>query len=196
MKFRPLDAVRAHSRTARFAVCLIAGILLPTHAFAVIVNTLPGGVTVSPLPFAEVRSSNSSNTDIGSQNPANVEAALESASWFNTPLTFVGGGACGVAPSFSNNCSAFENGTKGGTSNLEANVFGVHYGNNFIAVLYSDAISDFMIDGLSNGVSNIYAFNSSVSAVPLPAAAWMFLSAIAVLVGVSVRRRRAVSAQQ
>jgi len=181
MKSRFLDVVRMNCRAARFTGCLIAGILLPTHAFAVIVNTLPAGVTVSPLPYAEVRSSDNSNTDIGNQSPANVEAALESANWFNTPLTFVGGGACGAAPIFSNNCSAFENGTKGGTSNLEATVFGVHFGNNFIAVLYSDAVSGFTIDGLSNGVSNIYAFNGSVSQVPLPAAFPLFLMALGML---------------
>jgi hypothetical protein len=188
-----LGNVRMNYRNAKFTLCLIAGVLLPTHASAVIVNTLPTGVTVSPVPFSEVRSSDDSNTDIGSQNPANVEAALESSDWFNTPLTFVGGGACGVAPSFSNNCSAFENGTKGGTSNLEATVFGVHYGNNFIAVLYSDAVSDFTIDGLSNGVSNIYAFNGSVSQVPLPAAFPLFLMALGIL-GLAGWRRRKVSA--
>jgi hypothetical protein len=181
MKFGLLDNMRTNCRVAKFAMLLTAGILFPTHAFAVIVNTLPIGVTVSPLPYSEVRSSNDSNTDIGNQSPANVKTALESTNWFNTPLTFVGGGACGIAPSFSNNCSAFSNGTKGGTSNLEANVFGVHYGNNFIAVLYSDVVSGFTIDGLRHDVSNIYAFNGSVSQVPLPAAFPLFLMALGML---------------
>jgi hypothetical protein len=170
-------------RITGLVFCIVIGLILPTHAFAVIVNTLPVGVTVSPLPFSDVRSSDVSNVDIGNQSPANVEAKLESAAWFNTPLTFVGGGACGAFPTFANGCTGFENGSKGGTSNLAANVYGVHYGNNFIAVLYGQEIAGFDIDGLSNGVSNIYAFNSStsVSQVPLPAALPLFLTAISML---------------
>jgi hypothetical protein len=75
-----------------------------------------------------------------------------------------------------------------GTSNFEANVFGIHYGNNFIAVLYSDLVSGFEINGLRNGVSNIYAF-TTVTAVPLPAAVWLFGTAILALLGITRRRR-------
>ena len=167
---------------------------VPATAQAAITNVLPAGVIVSPLPFEAVRSSDHSNTptgDIGAQNPVNVEAKLESAAWFGMPLTFVGGGACGASPGFANNCSAFENDTqgKGGTSNLTANLFGIHFGDNFIAVLYSDAVSGFTISGLSNGVSNIYAFNT-VSQVPLPAALPMLLSALALLGLFASRRKR------
>lgn len=181
MKIGFLDVTGRMNRSMKFALVLIAGILLPAQAFAAIVNTLPAGVTVLPVPFSQVRSSDNSNTDIGSQNPANVEAALESAAWFNTPLTFVGGGACGSPPNFANNCLATELQTKGGISNLEANVFGVHFGNNFIAVMYSDLVSGFGIDGLAHGVSNIYAFNSAVSQVPLPAAFPLFMAALGLL---------------
>ena len=158
---------------------------------AVVTNTLPGGVTVLPATFIEVRSSDQSNVDVGPQNPANVEAVLESSVWFDQPLTFVGGGACGVSPNFQNGCTAFDvNGNKGGSSNLEGNVFGVHYGNAFIAVLYSGSISNFSIEGLVNGVSNIYAFNT-VSQVPLPAAFPLFFSALALLgLGSWFRRKR------
>ncbi len=171
---------------------LALGLLLPSPGHAMVVNTLPAGVTVSPLPFAAVRSTTDSNTDIGSQNPANVESKLESAAWFNTPLTFVGGGACGTSPAFANGCTAFDNGggpaNKGGSSTFEANVFGIHYGNNFIAVLYSDLVSTFEINGLRNGVSNIYAF-TTVTAVPLPAAIWLFGTAMLALLGITRRRR-------
>lgn len=181
MKTGCFDRARAQCRGAKFALCLLAGILLPTHAFAVVVDTLPVGVTVDPGAYSQVRSSNTSNTDIGNQSPANVQSALESADWFNTPLTFVGGGACGSPPNFVNNCMAVELQTKGGFSNLEANVFGVHFGNNFIAVMYSDLVSGFGIDGLAHGVSNIYAFNSAVSQVPLPAAFPLFIAALGLL---------------
>lgn len=178
-------------RAAKFALCVIGGFLIPTSANAIVTNALPSGVTVSPLPFADVRSSDNSNADVGNQSPSNVEAVLESAAWFNTPLTFAGGGACGTSPNFANGCSAFENGTKGGSSNIAANVYGVHYGNNFIAVLYSQIVSGFEISGLSNGVSNIYAFNSGVSPIPVPAALPLFLTALAALgLGGWWRRRR------
>ena len=180
-------------RAAKFALCVIGGLLIPTSANAIVTNMLPAGVTVSPTPFADVRSSDQSNVDIGNQSPSNVESALESAAWFNTPLTFVGGGSCGASPNFSNGCSAFENGTKGGSSNLAANVYGVHYGNNFIAVMYSQVVSGFSIDGLSNGVSNIYAFNSGVSPIPVPAALPLFLTALTMLgLGGWWRRRRSL----
>ena len=172
---------------------LLLALLVPVAAEAAITNGLPAGVTVSPLPFEIALSSNDSNTDIGNQSPANVRTKLSSAAWFNTPLTFVGGGACGASPGFANGCSAFENDTdgKGGTSTLTANVFGIHFGNNFIAVLYSDAVSGFDIFGLSNGVSNIYAFNTnSVSQVPLPAALPLFLAGIAGL-GFAGRKKNA-----
>jgi len=178
------------------SIAFMLAMLLPSAGHALVVNTLPAGVTVSPLPFAAVRSTTDANSDIGAQNPATVETALESAAWFNQPLTFVGGGACGVSPAVDNGCSAFDlgggNSNKGGTSNFEANVFGIHYGNNFIAVLYSDLVSGFEINGLRNGVSNIYAF-TTVTAVPLPAAVWLFGTAILALLGVTRRRRMAAA---
>lgn len=179
-------------RTTSFTA-LIFGLLLAatTSAHAVVTNTLPAGVTVSPLPFEAVRSSDQSNVDVGNQSPANVESVLESATWFNQPLTFVGGGACTNPAS---NCTTFDNGAtdKGGSSTLVADVYGVHYGNNFIAVLYSDLVNGFDIAGLGNGVSNIYAFSTVVSQVPLPAALPLFFSALAMLgLGGWVRRRRA-----
>ena len=125
------------SEAAKFALCVIGGFLIPTSANAIVTDGLPPGVTVSPTPFEKARSSDESNVDIGNQSPTNVGTVLASAAWFDTPLTFVGGGSCGASPNFANGCSAFENGTKGGTSNIAANVYGVHYGNNFIAVLYS-----------------------------------------------------------
>jgi hypothetical protein len=180
--------------TIRFAALFLAlAFTATTAAHATVTNVLPGGVLVSPETFDAARSSDQANVDVGSQNPANVETVLESADWFDQPLTFVGGGACGVSPTFSNDCTAFDNDTdgKGGTSTLAADVFAVHYGNNFIAVLYSDVVSGFDITGLSNGVSNIYAFNT-VSEVPLPAALPLFFSALAMLgLGGWVRRRRA-----
>jgi hypothetical protein len=180
------------ARLLSILTALVLGLLLPSTGNAVVTNTLPAGVLVSPNTYTAVRSSDQSNVDIGSQNPANVETKLESSAWFNTELTFVGGGACGTSPNFANGCSAFDDGPtdKGGSSQFEGNVFGIHYGNNFIAVLYGDLVSGFSIDGLGNGVSNIYVFKT-VSQVPLPAALPLFFSALAMLgLGGWYRRRQ------
>lgn len=49
------------------------------------------------------------------------------------------------------------------------------------------AVNGFQIEGLRNGVSNIYAFNTPP--IPVPGAAWLMGSALAGL-GVAARRRR------
>jgi hypothetical protein len=181
-------------RTISRAALLLALLLTATTgAQATVTNTLPAGVLVSPDTYTAVRASDQANVDIGSQSPTDVEIALESAAWFNQPLTFVGGGSCLLPAS---NCTTFDNGqnAKGGSSTIVADVYGVHYGNNFIAVLYSDLQSGFGISGLGHGVSNIYAFNTAVSQVPLPAALPLFFSALAMLgLGGWVRRRRAAA---
>ena len=184
--------------SAFLGIAAIVIFAMPDRAHAVVTNTLPAGVTVIPNNPVQVRSSDSSNTDVGNQSPGNVESVLESAVWFNQPLTFVGGGACGASPNFANGCSAFDNGggnsNKGGVSELEGNVFGIHYGNNFIAVLYSEAVSNFQINGLRFDVSNIYVFNT-VSQVPLPAALPLFLTALTLLgLGGWIRRKREAAA--
>ncbi|MFZ5617954.1 MAG: VPLPA-CTERM sorting domain-containing protein [Pseudomonadota bacterium] len=145
------------------------------HA-TVIAYGQPGfpSVTVTPNTFTQAFFSDDSNTDVGNQSPANVQTVLES--WFGQTLYFVGGGACGASPTYANNCAAYENGVKGGISNLTAQIFAVHFGNNFLAFLYPGAIDGFQIDGLRFGVSNIYAFNAPE--IPVPAAAWLMGSAL------------------
>jgi hypothetical protein len=126
-----------------------------------------------------------SNTDVGSQNEANVIGVLEG--WFGTNLTFVGGGDCSV---LNIGCTADDANNNSGDSTKLGNVYGVHFGNNFLAFLYSNPINDFHIEGIAHGVSNIYVFNSP-STVPIPAAAWLFGSGLACLGWVSRRRRKA-----
>lgn len=148
-------------------------------------------VTVTPNTFTQGFYSNDSNTDVGNQSPANVTSVLSG--WFGQSLTFVGGGACGASPSYSNNCTAFDNGggnsNKGGISNLMAQVFGVHFGNRFIAFSYSAPVNGFQILGLRFGVSNIYAFNGTPE-VPVPGAIWLMGSAMVGLGFAATRRRR------
>jgi len=192
LDYHLLNWCRMQRTFSVIGLVLVLALTAATGAQATVTNTLPSGVLVSPDTYTAVRSSNSSNTDVGNQSPANVESVLESAAWFNQPLTFVGGGSCLLPAS---DCTTFDNGSnaKGGSSTLVADVYGVHYGNNFIAVLYSDLQSGFGISGLGHGVSNIYAFNT-VSQVPLPAALPLFFSALTMLgLGGWVRRRRATA---
>lgn len=141
-----------------------------------------------PAGFTQAYYSSDSNTDVGNQSPANVLSVLST--WFGQTLTFVGGGACGASPTYSNNCTAFDNGggnsNKGGISNITAQIFGVHFGNRFLAVLYPSAVNGFKVTGLRFGVSNIYAFNGETE-VPVPGAIWLMGAGLA---GLGFARRR------
>lgn len=175
-------------RAAFAGAVLASAVVLPASA-----TVVPFGdpafpsVTVTPSTFAEAYYSTSSNTDVGNQSPANVESVLEG--WFGRQLSFVGGGACGAAPTFSNNCQAFtNNGVKGGRSNLAGTVYGVHFGNRFIAFLYNGGVNGFEISGLRFGVSNIYVFND-VKEVPLPGAVWLMLAGLGGLAAAGRRKK-------
>jgi hypothetical protein len=135
--------------------------------------------TVTPGGFTQSAYSNDSNADIGNQSPGNVETVLESPAWFGTPLTFVGGGACGGSGV---TCS----GGDGSITTGGAQAFGVHYDNKFLAFFYNTAITTFSISGLDQGVSNLYAF------VPLPGALALMLTALGGLFGLQ-RWRQQVS---
>jgi len=143
-------------------------------------------------PYLKAILSDDANTDIGSQDLANVTSALESLAWFGTTLSGGAGGLCGAYPTYSNGCTQQDLGggpsNKEGFSNLTGNVFGVHFGNNFIAFLFAAPISDFHISGLRYGVSNIFAFDAVVT--PVPAAAWLFGSGLALLGFVGRRKTR------
>lgn len=143
-------------------------------------------VTVTPNTFTQAFYSNSSNTDVGNQSPSNVTSVLSG--WFGKNLTFVGGGACGSG-SFQNGCKAVSSPSKGGTSNIAGSVYGVHFGNNFIAFLYPSQISGFSISGLRFGVSNIYVFDYKTPEIPVPGAVWLMGSALAGL-GLAKRKKK------
>ena len=129
--------------------------------------------------------SDRANIDIGSQSPANVRLVLGTATWIGSPLTFVSGGTCTIAA----NCTTGPNNSGTWTySGTAANVFGINFGHNFIALLFADALTGFSITGLSNGVSNIYAYN--VATTPLPAALALFGSGLGLLGFVDWLRRR------
>jgi hypothetical protein len=129
--------------------------------------------------------SDNANKDIGGQSPTNVRQVLETATWIGVPLTFISGGTCTVPA----NCTTGEGNSGTWTySGTAANVFGIHFGNNFIALLFADALTAFSITGLPNGVSNIYAYN--VTATPIPAALLLFGSGLGIIGFFDWLRRR------
>jgi hypothetical protein len=129
--------------------------------------------------------SDKANDDIGSQSPTNVRDVLGTTTWIGSPLTFVSGGACTNAA----NCTTGLNNSGTWTySGTAANVFGIHFGNNFIALLFADPLTAFSITGLPHGVSNIYAYN--VATTPLPAALLLFGSGLGLFGLVDWLRRR------
>ena len=128
--------------------------------------------------------SDDSNTDLGNQSPANVTTMLSGPTWLNLPLAFVSGGSCAVPA----NCTTGPNNSGTWTySGTGANVFGIHFGNNFIALLFANALTSFTITGLPNGVSNIYA----LTATPLPGALLLFGTGVALMGFINWLRRGA-----
>ena len=139
-------------------------------------NPIDGDTWSTTPAYAPANSwySDKSNADIGNQSPGNVELSLETATWIGVPLTFVSGGACG---SFGVACTESTKSGSWTSSGTAAKVFGIHFGNNFIALLFADALTSFSISGLPHGVSNIYAHN--LNAVPLPGALWLMGTVLA-----------------
>jgi len=197
--------MRARSNGVLFVIASLVGLLVSTVAQATVYH--PAGIAFTATPgvldswysdkvYAPV-TLDGDLQGLGGAPPSSlaaaaavVETTLESASWLNVPLTFVGAAGCTTA-----GCPAgFNTGSSPGPygaiftlpAGEVADVFGIWYDNKFLALLYGSPISAFTIDGLPNKVSDIFAY--SVNQVPLPPAALLFGTALAGL-GVLGRRR-------
>ena len=186
VSFMSMRSLNKRFLPAIFAVFGLAVVAFIQPANALVITPAPDPIGsfdwTATAVFSQSIYSDESNEDVGNQNPANVGNVLASSAWFDQPVFFVGGGACDTT-----GISCDENANNFGSSTFEAVLFGIHFDNKFLALLYPSAISNFSISGLPNGVSNIYAY--SLNPVPLPAAGILFGSA---LVGISLisRRRR------
>jgi hypothetical protein len=191
----------------RALLAAVAIIVATASASAVVfnpaTNPLPGPPqdtlytwTTNPAVFADSWYSDDANGDVGNQSAADVESVLETATWLGTALSFVSGGAC----TDSANCTTGSPNSGTWTFTSPANVFGIHFDDRFIAILYASAQSAFSISNLTHGVSNIYAYCSlencntgggGSGVVPLPPALLLFGTALAGMTLLLRRRRRA-----
>jgi hypothetical protein len=128
-----------------------------------------------------------------------VETTLESAAWLNVPLTFVGVAGCTTAicpVTGFNTGSGSSNGADFTLSGLVADVWGIWYDNQFLALSYSAAIAALSISGLPNKVTNIFAyctadcFRQETPVVPLPGALVLMGTVLAGGTGFGAWRRR------
>ena len=120
--------------------------------------------------------------NITPQNPLNIKAATEEAFGLTSgSLSFVSEEA---VPDTSD--SSF-------TSSVGFNYLAVHFGGSELFFYWDNAINSFSIanyknitvgaDGKGGGISNYRAYSDGLSEVPVPAAAWLFGTALLGLMG-------------
>ena len=131
-------------------------------------------------------------SDIPSQNAPTIGPILQTQLGLAS-VSVVGGGACNVAAS---NCSGY--GTTSGSTTNVGNLFGVHIGGSgggsYIAFLYDHPVSNFSLSwNQANGVNTLSNIHTFTAVTPIPAAAWLFGSGLAVL-GFAGRRKKKPSA--
>ena len=128
-----------------------------------------------------VWTSNDANTDIGSQSAANVWNWVASTSGYVGTLDLV---------SFNDSIGGGSTGSFNFGSSL-ANFVALHYGNKESLFYFANGISQFDLNFIQGnlGLSNYRAYGTSPPIIPLPAAAWLFGSALLGFVALSNRRR-------
>jgi|GEM_PF-6643708 len=114
------------------------------------------------------------NDAVGANNAANVENVLEGADWFGGDLILVGQ-------------EDDIDGANPYSSDIDANLYFLHFGGGYMAFLFDSVQSGISIEGTPRGLSNLRAFN--VSVVPLPAALPLYGAGIALLGFIGWRKR-------
>ncbi len=125
--------------------------------------------------------------NITPQNPVNLQAATEEAfGLVSGSLTFVGeADVPDTSPSEFNSNTAF-------------NYLTIHFGGSELFFYWDNAINSFSIadykditggaDGTGGGISNYRAYSDGLTEVPIPAAGWLFGTALLAFMGLSRRK--------
>lgn len=154
-----------------------------------VLNPLSPGFTYTVYPASDILYFNGNITP---QNPANIKTVTET-QFGLTPgaLTFVSG--CDNPTS---GCTNATGGASGGTNTfLSTAVFdylAVHFGQQELLFHWDSGITDFSFTDTGStfrGLSNYRAYSDGLSQVPLPAAGWLFGSALMGFMGL---RRKTV----
>lgn len=124
--------------------------------------------------------------NITPQNPANIKNVTENQFGLNPgALTYVSG--CDKATS---QCTNATGGASGNTntfsSDVAFNYLAVHFGQAELLFYWDNAINSFSFtdsEDAFKGLSNYRAYSDGLSEVPLPAAGWLFGSALIGLMG-------------
>ena len=136
------------------------------------------GFTYSVSPANEILFA---DENITPQSPANIQSVTEiEFGLIPGSLTFVS--ACDSPTS---DCIGASGGASGDTNTFVSdnpfNYLAIHFGEAELLFYWADAITNFSItdtNDLFNDLSNYRAYSDGVSEVPLPAAAWLFGSAL------------------
>lgn len=178
--------------SAGLAAAMTSGATSPASALVVELSDVDSTITVgastvtfSPTPATRIITG--SGTGGGDFNPQGINSirtdieaafnALDSTTAFTGTLVNVG--ECESGSSSGLTCSGFD--TTGGSVGPGSffNYLAIHFGLTEIVFYYATPINQFSISGLPQDISNFRAY----SVVPLPAAAWLFISAIGGLFG-------------
>ena len=174
----------------RFAIALLALISLSAHA-TIYDETgnqagtgvlLTDGFTVDFLPYPAdlVLFSDDASEDFNPQDSAHIQSVIQD--WTGASLTFVGQ-------------EEIVDGGSSYSTEIDANVYAIHYDNRELVFGYAALQSGFSIDGLSHGFSNMRAYTCDNcgtfrnTEVPVPAAAFLFGTGLIGLSGVARKRR-------
>ena len=166
----------------------------PTDAFGTCsASSIPFSYSVSGSPTTTIFVTPAPGAEFGNfgTGPTGVDHYLET---LFGPLPDRSGGACGTGAAVANFCSGGT--TNAGHSSLTGNLFAVHIGGQdgaLLAFLYSSPITGFDIKFTTvgndiTGLSSIWAYNPAVT--PIPAAAWLFGSGLAILGFVGRKRKK------
>lgn len=179
------------------ALVLIAFLVTTSQASAAVWSPLDPSMTpfsYSPNPADAIWYYDDNLTP---QNDASIRAEVETVFGL-TAGTLSSVSQCDSATSACTGASATQFSASGSTTNTYSSIAGfnylaIHFGQSELVFHWINPINEFTFtdldgkDGFVKGLSNYRAYSDNVSAVPVPAAAWLFASGLGFF-GVARRR--------